>query len=127
MFNELHIRKFKVTDFRGQDAVSVNASGEFHITRNVDKLRDHIEATEYVLVGTYVNFENDTVLINARIIDSENGGVVSTARVIYAPKDCRLFSNNGICQDKKKLRPVNFGIDIVTDNCSKVGCPDSDK
>ena len=31
MFNELHIRKFLVTDFRGQEAVSVNEDGEFHL------------------------------------------------------------------------------------------------
>jgi len=122
MFNELHIRKFKVTDFRGQDAVSVNSKGEFHLTRKVDKLRDHIEATEYLVVGTYVRFENDTVLVNARIIDSESGAVVSTARVIYSPKDCKLFSQDGICKDDKKLRPLNFGIDIVPDKCIGKDC-----
>jgi len=124
MFNELHIRKFKVTDFRGQDAISVNDRGEFHITRKVDKLRDHIEATEYVVIGTYARFEKGRILVNARILDSESGAVISTARVIYKPKDCKLFGNDGICKDKKKLRPVNFGIDIVTDECSGAGCPD---
>jgi TolB-like protein len=122
MFNELHIRKFKITDFRGQDAVSVNSKGEFHLTRQVDKLRDHIEATEYLVVGTYVRFENDTVLINARIIDSETGAVVSTARVIYSPKDCKLFNHDGICKEDRELRPVNFGIDIVPDNCTGKDC-----
>jgi TolB-like protein len=124
MFNELHIRKFKVTDFRGQDAVSVNENGEFHLTRNIDKLRDHIEATEYVVVGTYVKFEDDSVLINARIIDSETGAVASTARVIYEVKDCKLFSNDGICTkgQNKELRKVNFGIDIVADKCKTADC-----
>jgi TolB-like protein len=120
MFNELHIRKFKVTDFRGQDAVSVNADGEFHITRDVDKLKDHISATEYIMVGTYVKFERKSVLINARIIDSENGAILSTARVIYQPVDCSLFD---ICPKKKTAPEEPFGIGIVTDNCSKVGCP----
>ena len=119
MFNELHIRKFNVTDFRGQDAISVNADGEFHITRDVDKLKDHISATEYIVVGTYVKFENSSVLINSRIIDSETGAIISTARVIYTPKDCRLFN---LCNIKNS-KPADFGIDIVTDNCSKVSCP----
>ncbi|MBD3840446.1 MAG: hypothetical protein IE909_00930 [Campylobacterales bacterium] len=115
MYNELHIRKFNVTDFRGQDAISVNADGEFHITRDVTKLKDHIEAVEYVVVGTYVKFESNSVLINARILDSESGKVISTARIIYKPHDCSLFD---ICK-----KPGPDGINIVTDNCSKVGCP----
>jgi len=124
MFNELHIRNFKIVDFRGQDAVSVNANGEFHITRDVNKLKDHIEAIEYVVVGTYVKFEYGSVLINARILDSETGEVISTARIIYHPVDCKLFD---ICFDTSKKvykKPrKNEGINIITDNCSKVACP----
>jgi len=121
MFNELHLRRFKVTDFRGQSAISVNADGEFHITRDVAKLKDHIEATEYVVVGTYVKFEYNTILINARIIDSESGNIISTARVIYEPADCSLYD---MCIKKpEEIRPPDYGIDVVTDNCSKVNCP----
>jgi len=114
MFNELHIRDFKVTDFRGQNAVSVNTDGEFHITRNVDKLKDHISATEFIVVGTYVKFEHYSVLINARILDSESGAIISTARVIYRPNDCRLFN---LCpKNEKDIKPADFGIDIIRDN-----------
>lgn len=124
MFNELHVRKFHVTDFRGQDAVSVNDQGEFHITRDVEKLKDHISATEYILVGTYVKFENDSVLINARIIDSENGSIISTARVVYKPEDCTLFNicyKNG--QSKKEsMEETDFGIDIIKDDCIGDDC-----
>jgi len=100
MFNELHIRKFLVTDFRGQEAVSVNKDGEFHITRKVEKLKDIVEAVEYILVGTYVKFEDESLLINARILDSISGNVFSSARVVYRPRDCSLF---GICMKKKIL------------------------
>ena len=95
MFNELHIRKFQVTDFRGRDAVTVTEDGEFHITRDVLELKDNIDAVEYILVGTYVKFEDQSLLINARILDSESGRVESSARVIYRPRDCSLF---GICE-----------------------------
>ncbi len=98
MFNELHIRKFLVTDFRGQAAVSVNEDGEFHITRDVEKLKDNIDAIEYILVGTYVKFEDQSLLINARIMDSVSGKLLSTARVVYHPRDCALFN---ICETKK--------------------------
>ncbi len=114
MFNELHVRNFKVTDFRGKPAVSVNAQGEFHITRDVQKLKDHIDATEYIVVGTYVKFENDSVLINSRIMDSESGEIISTARVVYTPEDCRLYN---LCYEADAdIRPPDFGIDIVPDN-----------
>jgi len=97
MFNELHIRKFLVTDFRGQEAVTVNEDGEFHITRDVEKLKDNIDAVEYILVGTYVKFENQSLLINARILDSISGNILSSARVVYRPKNCSLFD---ICMKK---------------------------
>lgn len=110
MFNELHIRNFHVTDFRGQNAVSVNTDGEFHITRDVDRLKDHISATEYIVVGTYVKFENDSVLINSRILDSESGSIISTARVIYKPEDCTVFD---LCFEP--IRPDDYGIEVVKD------------
>jgi len=103
MFNELHVRKFEITDFRGQDAISVNNNGEFHITRDVEKLKDNIEAIEYILVGTYVKFEEDSLLINARIIDSESGTILSTARVVYKPKNCARFN---LCI-KKEIQKVS--------------------
>lgn len=98
MFNELHVRKFSVTDFRGQDAVSVNEDGEFHISRDVEKLKDTIDSIEYILVGTYVKFEDQSLLINARILDSISGAVLSSARVVYRPRDCSLY---GICKNKE--------------------------
>jgi len=99
MFNELHIRKFLVTDFRGQEAVSVNEDGEFHITRDVEKLKDNVDAVEYILVGTYVKFENQSLLINARILDSISGAILSSARVIYQPEDCSMY---GLCKKTKE-------------------------
>jgi len=98
MFNELHVLQFKVTDFRGQDAINVNEDGEFHITRDTEKTRDIISGIEFILVGTYVKFENQSLLINARIIDSISGEVISSARSIYKPKDCSIF---GICKNIK--------------------------
>jgi len=109
MFNELHIRKFLVTDFRGQEAVSVNEDGEFHITRDVEKLKDNVDAVEYILVGTYVKFEDESLLINARILDSISGMIISSARVIYRPRDCDLF---GICKKTKS----NYNLFDGTDN-----------
>jgi TolB-like protein len=102
MFNELHIRKYLVTDFRGKENISVNKDGEFHITRDVEKLKDIVDAVEYILVGTYVKFEDKSLLINARILDSISGNVLSSARVVYKPKDCTLFD---ICKKEIIMQP----------------------
>jgi len=100
MYNELHIRKFKVTDFRGQDAVSVDKDGEYHITRDTEKLKDNIADINYILVGTYSKFEDNSLLINSRILDSITGDVISSARVIYQPRDCRIYN---LCSNTKLL------------------------
>ena len=107
MFRELQIRQFKVVDFRGQNAVSINKTGEFHITRNISKLKNQIKTSEYILVGTYVIFEHNNILINARIIDSETGYIISTARVVYEIEDCSLFN---LCP--KDIKSIN----LVKDN-----------
>lgn len=113
MFNELHIRKFSVTDFRGQDAVTVNEDGEFHITRDVDKLKDNVDAVEFILVGTYVKFENESLLINARIIDSVSGKILSTARVVYKPTDCSVYN---LCKPKEVIRTSDNLFDGTNDS-----------
>ena len=118
MFNELHIRKFKVSEVRGQNALSINADGEFHITRDIKKLKKQVRGINYILVGTYTNFENNSILVNARILDTLTGDIISSARIIYSPKDCSLFD---ICNNNKKK--VEIGIDIVSDYCSQVSCP----
>ncbi|MEA2018083.1 MAG: FlgO family outer membrane protein, partial [Campylobacterota bacterium] len=90
-------------DFRGQDAVLVNEDGEFHITRDTEKLRDIINGIEFILVGTYVKFENQSLLINARIIDSISGEVISSGRSVYKPKDCQIF---GICKNIETQKDI---------------------
>ncbi|MEA3288797.1 MAG: FlgO family outer membrane protein [Campylobacterota bacterium] len=115
MYNELHIRKFNVTDFRGQDAVSVTQEGEFHITRDVEKLKDQIDSIEYILVGTYVKFEGDSILVNARILDSISGKVISTGRVVYKLTDCNMYN---MCNKKiveQEIIHSNYNIELKKD------------
>lgn len=119
MINELHIRKFKVIDFRGQDAISINARGEFHLTRDVAKLKPLIN-NAYVLVATYSLFDYNSIVLNARIINFDNGDVLSTGRAIYNYEDCRLFD---MCTQGENGDYESNTIKIVTDGCSKVSCP----
>jgi len=95
-FDELFVRGFNVTDFRGQGGISVKPSGEFFITRKIDNLKHEIPNT-YILVGTYTRIEN-SILINVRIMDNYTGKIVSTASSIYKADYCKL--NDNICQEK---------------------------
>lgn len=114
LYNELHSRVYEIIDFRGQDTVSVNADGEFHLTRDVNKLKDEITAVEKVLVGTYSRFEDESILINSRIIDSLSGFVYSTARIIYKPYDCKEYN---ICNKETEKMNINSykSVKIVRD------------
>jgi TolB-like protein len=106
LFSELFIRGFNITDFRGQNAISVNKTGEFFITRNVEKLDSEVSNT-YVLVGTYSKIDQN-VMINARILDNKTGKLITSARAMYANDDCSIF---GICnniQRKIKIVPTTY-------------------
>lgn len=111
MFDELFVRGFNVTDFRGQSTISVNANGEYFLSRDVNLLRNNIQ-NQYILVGTYSKF-NEDIIVNARIIDNINGTIVASARSSFVTNDCRILEN---CPATRKIK-------IITDGCSTVGCP----
>ena len=92
MLSELHKIGFKVLDFRGRDAILVNKDGEFYITRDITKLKDEIDNAN-ILVGTYSLFDQDSILINVRIVNFENGAIISSARVVYTINNCKLLGN----------------------------------
>jgi len=107
LFSELFIRGFNLSDFRGQNAISINANGEFYITRNITKLQSEV-SNSYILVGTYSKIDQN-IMLNARILDNKTGKIVSSARAMYANDDCSIF---GVCNNsQRKIR-------IVSDNYS---------
>jgi TolB-like protein len=103
MISNLHAKGFRVKEYRGQSAISVNAQGEFHITRDIKKLPDEIEAS-YVLIGTYSAMNENLSSINVRIIDFSNGDIYATASSIFA------FNNSKKTDTKQKKY-----VDIVRD------------
>jgi len=98
LINEMHTRKFKIIDFRTQEALSVDKNGEFILTRDVKNLRDEIPES-LLVVGTYSIINSSEVIINARVINNFTSEVLSTAKVIYKYNDCKLLN---ICTQKKK-------------------------
>lgn len=108
LYSELFVRGFNVSDIRGQNAININANGEFYITRNVTKLNSEVSNT-YVLVGTYSKIDQN-VIINARILDNKTGKIVTSGRAMYANDDCSIFE---ICNNAKRK------IKIVADDYMK--------
>jgi len=114
LFSELFIRGFNVTDFRGQDAISVNKTGEFFITRDISKLASEVSNT-YILVGTYSKIDQN-VIINARIVDNKTGKLVTSARAMYANDDCSLFGTCNNIRRKIKIVPEEIKMQIISAN-----------
>jgi len=114
LFSELFIRGFNVTDFRGQDAISVNKTGEFFITRDISKLASEVSNT-YILVGTYSKIDQN-VIINARIVDNKTGKLVTSARAMYANDDCSLFGTCNNLRRKIKIITEPAKIQVISTN-----------
>lgn len=110
-FDELFTRGFNVSDFRGQETLSVNANGEYFLTRDINLLNKDVTSA-YVLVGTYSLFEGK-VHVNARILDNQSGKVLASARSNYLTDNCELLET---CKEARKIK-------IITDGCSTINCP----
>lgn len=92
LINELSFKNLNLLDFRAKRTISINNEGEFFLSRDAKFLRKSMNS-KYILVGTYSKNIDKGLLINARIINSKTGVVVSTASIIYHNYDCRLFES----------------------------------
>ena len=101
-FHELFVRGFNVTDFRGQNSLNINKTGEFYITRDIKRINKKI-LNRYVLVGTYAPM-GDEILLNTRILDNVTGEVVAVAKSYFESSDCKIFMT---CKKPRMLRIVS--------------------
>jgi TolB-like protein len=116
LINDLHVKHFKIIEFRQQNSISVNNSGEFILTRNTDKIVDEIP-NSLLLVGTYSILEDKKIVINARIIDNSTLDVISTARVsLNDYKTCKRFN---LCNKRKH---IIADLHTIKEDCNKFDC-----
>ena len=104
LINELSNRGFNVIEFRGQMGVSINAQGEYYITRDTNKLKSSVENT-YVVVGTYSR-QYKNIMLNARVLDNTTGQIISTSRSTFAHglrNDCVIFKD---CKPPRTIKIV---------------------
>lgn len=105
LMSEMIRRGAKVSDFRGQNAITVRKrNGEFFLSRNASLLKSKVQNT-YVLVGTYTTYGKD-IILNVRIMDNNSGLVLSSASVII--RDPLLFKE----MNAQNMRVVQIKKDI---------------
>ncbi len=97
-FDVLFTRGFNISEFRGQDNLTINANGEYFLTRDIKKLNKDV-SNKYVLVGTYSKFEKK-ILISTRIINNTSGKIVAAARSYYNTNDCTVLNT---CKKPRKI------------------------
>mgnify|MGYP000247637614 CR=1 FL=1 len=96
LVNDLHIKGFRIIDLTTKNNLSINNDGIFFLSRDITKLKEK-KGNLYVIVGTYSKFDYDSIILNARLIDSETSDVLSTGRVVYTNKDCSILNT---CNDE---------------------------
>ena len=75
--HQLHIRKFHIIDYKVPDVIQILPNGDFALTRDIKKLRTHIDA-DRLLVGTMSKTAIGTQ-VNVRIMNVKQDHVEATA------------------------------------------------
>jgi len=97
LIHELQVRKWKIFEFRLTDNLNIDETGEYHLSRDLRKIKDKYMVGG-VVTGTY-SVADGHVIINARVIDINTGFVASSAQS-YMPAnwftDALLFNEDYI-------------------------------
>lgn len=101
LMHELQVRAWRVYEPRLMQNFVINKNGEFTLSRDVKHLREHYGVTN-VVAGTIMN-SDDQLVINARVIDTSTGMVMSSGQ-IQIPSN---WFTNGLLEEP---RARNFKI-----------------
>ena len=79
LIHELQVRKWKVYEVRLTKDITVNGTGEFSLSRDIQKIRDNYKIGG-IVVGTY-SVTDGHIIVNTRVIDMSSGIIVSSGQV----------------------------------------------
>lgn len=79
MIHELQVRKWKVFEVRLTKDVVINETGEFTLSRDIQKIRETYKIGG-IVTGTYSVIGNH-VIVNSRVIDINTGLVASSGQI----------------------------------------------
>lgn len=96
LMHGLQLHKWQIFEARLTKGIDVNASGEFSLSRDINKLKDEYKISG-VVTGTYSEAEGN-ITINARVIDVNTGIMISSAQtyipVNWLPEGTFAVDNN---------------------------------
>lgn len=78
LIHELQVRKWQVFEVRLTKDIIINETGEFSLSRDINRLRDQYKIGG-IVTGTY-SVTGNNIIVNARVIDINSGVVVSSAQ-----------------------------------------------
>ncbi len=81
LIHELQVRGWNVKEIRLTRDIRVNRHGEFTLSRNSKRLRYRNVRAALIVTGTYF-LAGNAVVVNARVISTYTGRVVSTAQAV---------------------------------------------
>jgi TolB-like protein len=90
MIHQLHVRGFRVVDFKSMGAIEVGEKSDHLITRDVSKLKNELNI-HYALAGT-ISQQGSGLVINARLVDLNDQTVVSTAQGIITQRTHQILN-----------------------------------
>lgn len=103
----LQVHKWQIVEIRLTKGIDVNATGEFSLSRDVNKLKEEYKISG-VVAGTY-SVADGNLTINARVIDVDNGMVVSSAQT-YIPANWLPDTLSTHENSSKSMKIVSDGI-----------------
>ncbi|HSW62724.1 MAG TPA: FlgO family outer membrane protein [Dissulfurispiraceae bacterium] len=92
LMHEMHVRKWSIVDFRLVSNLLITESGEFSLARDIKKIKETYRVGG-IVTGTYL-ITNDTVMVNARFMDTDTGMVLSTGQVAIPTEGNELLLYN---------------------------------
>ena len=106
LMTQMKLRGYNVVEYRGDSIVTKTKKGEFRLNRARTKI---LKDDDYlILVGTYSKMD-DSVIVNVRIVESDNSTLASAASV-YIP--LAKSKKPKIIKTKDK-----FKIHLIKSNC----------
>jgi TolB-like protein len=115
LMHELQVRKWSVVEVKMSRNMAINKKGEFYLSRDVDEIKKTFRARS-IVTGTYV-VSDDTVIINAKVLNIDSGILLSSAQVAV-PLDSvasmvfeSQFSGDDKKEENKKEKNSGFNIE----------------
>lgn len=115
LIHELHVRGYKVVDYKAMSQIEIDANGDYVFSRAIKDLQNQ-RTIVYALSGTYTNYK-DGMAVNVRIIDIKTSVVLSTAQVFVPKKvlksiDKLYTKNTWFASQNLQAEPVNNSVMI---------------